>query len=99
MIKLTFYQVFKNVYLILFDNEIVGKVVFNDKNEIITLDINGCFFHIIKSILLNQLLFHLGVDFIILNTLTQYQEYYEELGFKVDKNINHKHIQMRYKKL
>ena len=44
MIKLTFYQVFKNVCLILFDNEIIGKVVFNDTNEIITLDINGYFF-------------------------------------------------------
>ena len=93
---LTFYHVFHSLYLILVDNEITGKIVFNKEREIIILDIYGWFYHDIKSILLDKLLLELGLDYITLNTLTKYKEYYEELGFRKDKTIDNKSIRMKY---
>ena len=100
MPSLTFHNVFKNVSIIIFNNKIVGKLTFNDNNEIITLDIEGYFYHTIKNMLLDSILSHFGIDFIILNTMDKYQDYYEELGFEVDniKIDNNHNIQMRYKK-
>ena len=95
---LSFYHVFNSFYLILVNNEIAGKVVFNKKNELIILDIQGWFYHEIKSILLNALLSELGLDCITLNTLTKYTEYYEELGFRIDTTIDSKSIKMIYEK-
>ena len=100
MPSLTFHSVFKNVSIIIFQNRIVGKLAFNDNNEIITLDIEGYFYHSIKDRLLDAILFHYAVNSIVLNTLDKYQDYYEELGFEVDniKIDNNHNIQMRYKK-
>ena len=100
MPQITFCQTFKNVSIIIFQNRIVGKLAFNDNNEIITLDIEGYFYHPIKNLLLDAILFHYGIDSIVLNTLDKYQDYYEELGFEVDniKIDNNHNIQMRYKK-
>ena len=95
---LTFYHVFNSLYLILMNNEIAGKLVFNKKNELIILDIQGWFYHEIKSILLNALLSELGLDCITLNTLTKYTEYYQELRFRIDKTIDNKSIKMIYEK-
>ena len=93
---LTFYHVFNSLYLILMNNEIAGKLVFNKKNELIILDIQGWFYHEIKSILLNALLSELGRDYLILNTNPKYIEYYEELGFRTDTTIGNNNIKMRY---
>ena len=100
MPSLSFYHPFKNVSNILFNNKIVGKLTFNDNNEIITLDIDGYFYHTIKDMLLDAILFHFSTNQIVLNTLDKYQDYYEELGFEVDniKIDNNHNIQMRYKK-
>ena len=76
----------------------MGKLALNDNNEIIILDIQGYFYHTIKDIILDTILFHFGIDSMVLNTLTKYQDYYGELGFEVDKLVDKTHIQMRYKK-
>ena len=93
---LTFYRVFDYLYLILVDNEIAGKIVFSNKQELIILDIQGWFYHDIKSILLDKLLLELGLNYITLNTLTRYKEYYEELGFRIDTTIDNNSIKMIY---
>ena len=95
---LSFYRVFNSFYLILVDNEIAGKLAFNKKNELIILDIQGWFYHEIKSILLNALLSELGLDYLILNTNPKYTEYYEELGFRIDKTIDNNSIKTIYEK-
>ena len=93
---LTFYHVFNSLYLILVNSEIAGKIVFNNKQELTILDIQGWFYHELKDILVDTLLLELGLDYIILNTLTKYKEYYEELGFRIDKTIGNNNIKMRY---
>ena len=65
MSKVTFYPL-KNVSIIVFDNEIAGKLAFNDDNEIVALDIQGWFYHKIKHKILDAILFHFGIDSIIL---------------------------------
>ena len=93
---LTFYHAFNSLYLILFNNDIAGKIVFNKNNELIILDIQGWFYHEIKSILLNALLSELRRDYLILNTNPKYIEYYEELGFRINKTMDNKSVKMRY---
>ena len=93
---LSFYRVFDYLYLILVNNEIAGKIVFSNKQELNILDIQGWFYHELKDILVDTLLLELGLDYIILNTLTKYKEYYEELGFRINKTIDNKRIRMRY---
>ena len=93
---LTFYRVFDYLYLILVNSEIAGKIVFSNKQELNILNIQGWFYHELKDILVDTLLLELGLDYIILNTLTKYKEYYEELGFRIDKTIDNKRIRMRY---
>ena len=95
---LTFYRVFDYLYLILLNDKIVGKIVFNNKQDLIILDIHGWFYHELKDVLVDTLLLELRLDYIILNTLTKYKEYYEELGFRIDKTIDNKSIQMIYEK-
>ena len=95
---LSFYHVFNSLYLILLNNGIAGKIVFNNENELIVLDIYGWFYHEIKSILLDTLLLELGLDYLILKTYSKYEEYYQELGFRTDKTIDNKRIRMLYKK-
>ena len=95
---ISFHYVFNYLYLILVNNQIAGKLVFNKENELIILDIQGWFYHEIKSILLNALLSELGRDYLILNTNPKYTEYYEELGFRIDKTIDSKSIKMIYEK-
>ena len=93
---LSFYRVFDYLYLILVNNEIAGKIVFSTKQELNILDIQGWFYHDIKSILLDKLLLELGLNYITLNTLTKYKEYYEELGFRIDKTIDNNSLKMIY---
>ena len=50
--------------------------------------IQDWFYHEIKSKLLDELLLELGLNYITLNTLTKYKEYYDELGFRIDKFID-----------
>ena len=95
---LTFYRVFDYLYLILVNSEIAGKIVFSNKQELNILNIQGWFYHELKDILVDTLLLELGLDYIILNTLTKYKEYYEELGFRIDKTIDNKSIKMIYEK-
>ena len=98
MSKLSFYQPFANVSIILFHNNIAGKLVLNKNNELITLDIEGHYFHKLQDSIMNQILFYLGCDYIMLNTIHKYEDYYEELGFTRSKNIENQCIQMKYKK-
>ena len=72
--------------------------MFSHENELIILDIQGWFYHDIKDILLDALLFDFGFDYIIVNTIPKYKEYYEELGFRIDKTIDNKSIKMIYEK-
>ena len=58
----------------------------------------GWFYYEIKSILLDELLLELGLDYITLNTLTKYKEYYEELWFRIDKTIDNNSMKMIYEK-
>ena len=95
---LSFYRVFDYLYLILVNNEIAGKIVFSNKQELIILDIQGWFYHELKDILLDTLLLELGLDYITLNTLTRYKEYYKELGFRIDTTIDNNSIKMIYEK-
>ena len=48
--------------------------------------------------LLDELLLELGLNYITLTTLTKYKEYYDELGFRIDKFIDNKQIKMIYAK-
>ena len=93
---LTFYRVFNSLYLILVNSKIAGKLVFDKEQELIILDIHGWFYHELRDILLDTLLFEFGFDYITLNTITKYKEYYEELGFRMDKTIDNESIKMIY---
>ena len=95
---LSFYRVFDYLYLILLNDKTIGKIVFSNKQELNILDIQGWFYHELNDVLVDTLLLELGLDYIILNTLTKYKEYYEELGFRIDKTIDNKSIQMIYEK-
>ena len=98
MSELTFRKTLNNVSSIIFNNEIAGKLAFGNDNEIIFLDIEGWYYHIIKDVLLDAILSHFSTNHIRLKTLLKYQDYYEELGFEVHKNLDSKCIQMRFKK-
>ena len=48
MVQLTFHPTFKNVFVILFNDSIAGKLVFNNNKEIVVLDIQGLFYHTVS---------------------------------------------------
>lgn len=96
MSQLTFRKKLNNVSSIIFNNEIAGKLAFDNDNKIVTLDIEGWYYHTIKDALLDAILSHFSTSCIVLKTLAKYRDYYEELGFEVDKNIDGKYIQMKY---
>ena len=98
MSELTFCKTLNNVSSIIFNNEIAGKLAFDNDNKIITLDIEGWYYHAIKDVLLDAILSHFSTNHIALKTLPKYQDYYEEFGFEVEKNIDDKCIKMTYKK-
>ena len=53
------------------------------------LNIQGWFYILLDTLLLKNM---------ILNTLTKYKEYYEELGFRIDKTVDSNGIKMIYEK-
>ena len=71
-----------SLYLVVLDDMVVGSVVLT--NSIITnIDINGDYLDTIKDVLINRLLYELGLDHIDLICNPICFDYYSQLGFKV----------------
>ena len=107
MHSISFQPVFQNhpsnnAFIILYDNQSAGKLVFNtdnnSDNQIIQLDIEGYFFNELKDKLLECILFSFAQNNLTMITLKTYQEYYTAIGFIFDKMINKNYIKMIYPK-
>ena len=88
----------KTISIVRCDNRPVGEIYFDSNFNIIDTNISGYFFHELKNDLLRALLKKYGINEMYLICDRKYQDYYEEFGFEVDKNIDKQRIQMRYKK-
>lgn len=91
-----------NAFIILYDNQSAGKLVFdtdnNSNTQIIQLDIEGYFFNELKDKLLECILFSFAQNNLTMITLEKYQEYYTAIGFIFDKMIGQNFIKMIYPK-
>ena len=85
-ITINFSKMSNNVYKIYVSKEEIGLINIKDNQNIINIDIEGYYFHLIKNRLMNDFLKQLGRKNIFLLSNKIYQEYYEELGFKIVSN-------------
>ena len=86
------------VSIVSYNNRPVGEIYFDTQFNIVDTNISGYFFHELKNDLLYALVKKYKINKMYLMCHPKYQDYYEEFGFEVDKNIDDKCIQMIYKK-
>ena len=85
------------VSLILYQNQSIGEIYYNNNFIITDTNISGYYYDKIKKELLPSLLFHYGIDSITLITKTIYKGYYKQLGFQVIDKLPNKQVKMIYR--
>ena len=84
-----------SLYLVVLEDMIIGSIIFS--NSIITnIDINSDYLDTIKDVLINRLLYELGINQINLICNPNCFDYYSKLGFKV-LNTDTNRVVLRYK--
>ena len=74
---------FTNLLLVISDYQIIGSIEIYDDKIITNIDINPDYIDKVKKILLDKLLFELGIDVIeVMTENNNAEKYYKDFGFK-----------------